>query len=86
MPDRMAEWQALLAHVQNRSTGVDGAVRVELDDEVSIEDVARLVAAEQHCCAFFAFAITVDGRGIGLEVRAPEGAAPIVESLFGEAT
>ncbi|MFM2071566.1 MAG: hypothetical protein RLZZ623_1829, partial [Actinomycetota bacterium] len=42
-----------------------------------------LVAAEQHCCQFFTFAITVDGRGVGLEVRCPAAALPVLESLFG---
>jgi hypothetical protein len=45
--------------------------------------VARLTAAEQACCRFFTFAITVDERGIGLEVRAPDGAEDLVASLFG---
>jgi hypothetical protein len=40
-------------------------------------------AAEQDCCQFFEFAITVDRRGVALEVRAAAEAQPIVESLFG---
>ena len=48
-------------------------------------ELIRLVAAEQDCCQFFQFAITVDTRGIALEVRAPEDARPIVESMFGVA-
>jgi len=35
--------------------------------------------------AFFSFAVTVDQRGVGLEVRAPDGADEIVTSLFGAA-
>ena len=34
----------------------------------------RLVAAEQDCCQFLRFAITVDTRGVGLEVRGPADA------------
>ena len=45
----------------------------------------RLATAEQDCCTFFAFAITVDTRGIALEVRAPRDAFPILEALFGVA-
>ena len=48
-----------------------------------IAELMRLVAAEQDCCQFFRFAITVDTRGVALEVRAPEDALPIVESMFG---
>ena len=43
----------------------------------------RLVAAEQDCCQFFRFAITVDTRGVALEVRPAGDAIEIVESMFG---
>jgi hypothetical protein len=52
---------------------------------VPLDEVARLVAAEQACCAFFAFAITVDDRGPALEVQAPDDATEIVTALFGAA-
>jgi hypothetical protein len=48
-------------------------------------ELIRLVAAEQDCCQFFKFAITVDSRGVALEVRAPGDARSIVESMFGVA-
>ena len=41
------------------------------------------VAAEQECCSFFASALTVDGRGVGLEVVVPPGAEGILADLFG---
>jgi hypothetical protein len=50
-----------------------------------LPELARLVAAEQACCAFLSFRITVDQRGVGLEVRAPAGADEIVTALFGAA-
>jgi len=83
MPGRLADWSAVLAHVRSRSATPDGALRVELDDALQLDELTAVVAAEQQCCAFFAFAITIDHRGVGLEVRAPEGAAAIVASLFG---
>ena len=83
MPDRLAEWDEVLAHVRSRSAIDGGGLRVELDDQLPLADLATLVAAEQACCAFFSFAITIDARGVALEVRAPEGADAIVTSLFG---
>ncbi|MDP9072698.1 MAG: MerR family transcriptional regulator [Actinomycetota bacterium] len=83
MPARRADWQAILGQAQGRTAAADGGLRVEFGDDVSLGDLARLVAAEQTCCAFFGFCITVDRRGIGLEVRAPEAAADLVEALFG---
>jgi hypothetical protein len=84
MPDRLTEWRTVLAQVRSRSTTADGALRAELDDGIDIAELARLVVAEQQCCSFFSFAITVDARGIALEVNAPEGATDVVASLFGQ--
>jgi DNA-binding transcriptional MerR regulator len=79
---RIADWQSLLAHVERRER-VDGGVRSVFATSVSVGEMMRLVAAEQDCCQFFRFAITIDGRGVALEVRAPDDAQPIVESMFG---
>jgi small multidrug resistance family-3 protein len=79
---RTADWQSLLAHVERREP-IDGGVRSVLAPSVPIGDLMRLVTAEQDCCQFFRFAITVDTRGVALEVRAPDDALEIVESMFG---
>ena len=79
---RLGEWQNLLQHAVERRA-IDDGVRVEFESAVPAVELMRLVAAEQACCEFFRFAITVDTRGIALEVRAPSEARPIVESLFG---
>lgn len=84
MPERLADWQSVLAHVVHR-TDDTSAVHLEFDDAVDVADLARLVVAEQRCCAFFSFAITVDARGIGLDVAAPDDAAELVRALFGSA-
>lgn len=82
MQGRIADWQSLLAHVEGREP-IDGGVRSVFASSVPTDDLIRLVAAEQNCCQFFRFAITVDTRGVALEVRAPEDALSIVESMFG---
>jgi hypothetical protein len=84
LPDRIAGWRSVLGPAGSRTIAADGTVRVELGAAADIEGLARLVAAEQACCAFFSFAITVDGRGVGLEVRAPTEAADLVADLFGQ--
>lgn len=85
VPGRRHEWQSVVGRAPSRSTTGDGGVRFAFGDDVGLEELARLVAAEKSCCAFFAFTITVDADGIGLEVRAPEGAESIVADLFGSA-
>ena len=58
-------------------------VYVELDPTTPLDELTRLVAAEQNCCQFLRFAITVDTRGVALEVRGPDDALSIIEALFG---
>jgi MerR family copper efflux transcriptional regulator len=82
VPQRMADWQSVLDRVVDR-TPIDGGVRLSLAPGTPLPDVAALVQAEQKCCAFFSFALTVDGRGTGLEVRAPATATDAVTALFG---
>lgn len=84
MRGRLADWDALLAHVARRER-IDGGVRCAFGPSVPSGELMRLVAAEQDCCQFFQFAITVDMRGVALEVRAPADAQSILESMFGAA-
>jgi hypothetical protein len=64
-------------------TAPDGVLRVQFDDASILDQLVRLTAAEQRCCANVSFAITVDARGIALEVRAPDDAMDIFPPLFG---
>ncbi|MDQ3470579.1 MAG: hypothetical protein M3487_12550 [Actinomycetota bacterium] len=84
LDDRRAEWASVLAGAGARTTLPDGRLRIELPG-ADAGALGRVVAAEQHCCAFFAFTITIDARGIALEVGAPEGAKAVVAELFGPA-
>ncbi len=84
VPARVQEWTKLLNRVSRRAP-IDAGIRLEFADEAPIADLVRLVAAEQTCCRFFEFAITVDGRGLGLEVRAPAEGQSILDALFGTA-
>jgi hypothetical protein len=83
MPDRLAEWEAILEHASNRTSLGAGGVRVEFGPGLPVAELAQLMAAEQACCSFFSFALTIDQRGVGLEIGAPDGAEEMVTSLFG---
>jgi MerR family transcriptional regulator, copper efflux regulator len=78
-------WKALLAAHESSltRTAIDGGVRLQFGAEVDVAELVRLTLAEQDCCRFFSFAITVDQLGIGLDVRAPDDALSIVHTLFG---
>ena len=82
MPTRLADWQRVLAPVTAR-TAIDGGVRLTFGDDVDVVELTRLMHAEQGCCRFFGFALTIDADGVGLEVRAPADAQDVVTSLFG---
>lgn len=89
MRDRIDTWNeflhdktALLGAVTAR-TAIDDGVRLEFAPGVDIAELAHLAAAEQDCCRFFNFAITIDNRGIGLDITAPPHAHAALTALFG---
>ena len=82
MRGRLDEWQHLLEHVERREP-IDGGLRATFEPATPLDELMRLAAAEQACCQFFAFAITIDNRGVALEIRAPDDALPVLRSLFG---
>ncbi len=84
LPGRIQEWRDVVGHVVGR-TPVDGGIRLELDPGAPLDQLALLMRAEQGCCSFFAFSLTVDHSGIALEVRAPEEGRAMVDGLFGSA-
>jgi MerR family transcriptional regulator, copper efflux regulator len=78
MKQRVADWHRLLDDTVR--TPLDGGVRLAFAAMIDVQELTRLVVAEQDCCRFFAFAITVDDRGIGLDIRGPLEA---LEPIFG---
>ena len=84
LPGRIQEWRDVVGHVVAR-TPIDGGLRLELDTGAPLDQLALLMRAEQGCCSFFAFSLTVDHSGIALEVRAPAEGRAMVDGLFGGA-
>jgi MerR family copper efflux transcriptional regulator len=89
MRDRLDAWNellgdktAVLGAVTTR-TAIDDGIRLEFACGVDVAELAHLAAAEQDCCRFFDFAITIDHRGVGLDVTAPPDALAAVIALFG---
>ena len=85
IPERIERWHTVLdANVGARVRTADGRLRLELRG-VDLAELMTLVEAEQQCCSFFAFVVTVDERGVALEIDAPDHAAEIVSAMFGTA-
>ena len=85
MPGRLDEWRRLLDHVERREL-IEGGLRATFAPTTPLSELMRLAAAEQDCCQFFRFAITIDSRGVALEVCAPDDALPVLHTLFGNPT
>lgn len=90
MSTRVDEWNAVLGDGTDLRRGVtarraldDGGLRLEFGPDADVTEIARLAAAEQGCCAFFTFALVIDGGGIALEVHAPVDGRPVLAALFG---
>lgn len=79
---RVGEWQALADRATARSD-VPGGVRLRFPRTVDLPALASLVAAEQGCCRFFTFTLTVADAEVLLDVTAPPDARPMVETLVG---
>ena len=85
VPVRVEEWRRLLSFVVAREELDGGGRRLTFAGDAAVDApaVAALAAAEHACCGFFRFAVTIDGRGLALEVRAPDDAREMVDALFG---
>ncbi|HET9609074.1 MAG TPA: MerR family transcriptional regulator [Acidimicrobiales bacterium] len=84
MQARIGEWQALLAGVDHREAITDG-LRLVFTQPAPLGEITRLAAIEHDCCPFFGFTVTIDGRGIALEVTAPPDGHVVLASVFGVA-
>ena len=82
MPARLREWAAL----RDRSTGIrpiPGGAIITLGDSEPIDGVADLMARESECCAFYTFALRIEGRTRELEISAGAGRDVAVRALLG---
>lgn len=78
--EQVAAWRALLAdgHVER----VAGGVRCVLPID-RLAAGAGLAAAEQACCPFFGFEMTLRGDVFTLTIRSPDHALPLLEDITG---
>ena len=82
---RVREWREVAGQARDCQP-VPGGIRLEFAEDAPVEAIARLAVAEQACCEFFSFALTMDSHGVALEVRTPREAQPVLAALFGGPT
>ncbi|CAN5574281.1 MerR family transcriptional regulator [soil metagenome] len=85
VPGRLDDWNTLIGTGNDRvtRTAIPGGVRLEFHDSVDVAEIARLATAEQDCCRFFSFGITINQHGVALNVTAPDDALDVVHAAFG---
>jgi hypothetical protein len=81
--DRGEEWRTFLGTRVERVVRQPGVARLLLaaGDETLVM-AADLAEREKGCCAFFTFAIELDGGDRWLRVEAPADAEPVLDQLF----
>jgi DNA-binding transcriptional MerR regulator len=82
MITRVEEWRRLVGDAIGREA-IDGGVRLLYASRTDLGPIATLVAAEQQCCSFFTFCISVTSGGVTLDVTAPSEARPMIDELIG---
>lgn len=82
--DRLAQWEDVVAGSVGRDS-IDGGTRLRFGRDVDIAALAALIAAEQDCCRFFTFTLTVGAESVLLDVTGPADAQPVIDALTGVA-
>jgi MerR family transcriptional regulator, copper efflux regulator len=80
-PGRLEDWRRLLGQARAGSP-VEGGLAFLLPARLAGR-AAELAAAEQQCCPFFEFTLHLAAGELRLEMRAPEGALPMLAQAFG---
>ena len=78
---RIDDWRAVSIGATREP--ITGGVRLLFGPGAPLGEISRLAVAEHACCPFFAFTITVDGRGVALEVTAPADGRSVLDAVFG---
>jgi hypothetical protein len=81
MQRRIADWREALREVTGREP-IEGGMRVHLPRTTPIAPLASLIEAEQTCCRFFTFTLTIGIDAISFDVTGPEGTDDIVRALL----
>lgn len=82
--ERFEDWNRIMASAKARTAIPDG-VRVVFDRDVDAGALASLAAAEQTCCSFFRFDISIGADEVALAVTGPDDAQPVIAAVFGTA-
>jgi DNA-binding transcriptional MerR regulator len=83
--DRLVEWQSTARSAAGVER-VEGGSRLRFGRGADAAALAGLIAAEQDCCSFLTFRLTVGSDEITLDVIGPDGTQPVIDALVGAPT
>jgi MerR family copper efflux transcriptional regulator len=81
---RLDEWRALLPQAEITNLEPAGA-RLRFDRDADVATIASLLDAEQRCCRFLTFTLTVTDHSVVVDVAAPPEAREAVSDLLAAA-
>jgi len=79
---RAAAWRAALAAATGRHETA-GGVRLRYPREVDVAALAGLAAAENDCCRWATFTVTIEPGGVTVDVTGPEAARASIVRMYG---
>jgi MerR family copper efflux transcriptional regulator len=83
MTARIADWQTILGQATGRQNTDDGIAVLFDHDIARTAELARLLASEYSCCSFATYRLSIDARGVRMEISAPPEARDAYTALFG---
>ena len=82
MPQRVKDWRSVNAEARAREATATG-VRLVFDRGVDVGRLATLAAAEQRCCTFLGFSLTLGLEDVTLEITGTDDARTVIDALAG---
>jgi hypothetical protein len=80
MPQRVKDWREVNAEVSARESTATG-VRLVFARGVDVSRLATLAAAEQVCCSFLRFSLTLGLEDVTLEISGADDARVLIDAL-----
>jgi hypothetical protein len=80
---RVGQWQTILAEATTRETTAEGIAVTFPHDIARTAELARLLAAEYSCCSFASYHLSIDARGVRMEIHAPDEGRDALAAVFG---
>jgi len=82
---RVEQWRSILSQATGRET-VEGGLAVTFEHDIArTAELARLLASEYASCSFASYHLTIDDRGVRMEIHAPPDGLDALEAVFGPA-